>query len=98
MWTREGGLLRTSRNGQAKIAAFLEDYAMLVRGLISIHEATGESQWLDYAQELVGQARERFWDVESAAGSTPRRISRICSSEVVVSTTERFLQGVARCF
>ena len=65
MWTREGGLLRTSRNGQAKIAAFLEDYAMLVRGLISIHEATGESQWLDFAQELVGQARERFWDVES---------------------------------
>ena len=65
MWSDEGGLLRTSRNGQAKIAAFLEDYAMLVRGLISVYESTGDSQWLEFAQRLVDQARERFWDVES---------------------------------
>ena len=65
MWSDEGGLLRTSRNGQAKIAAFLEDYAMLVRGLISVYESTRDSQWLEFAQRLVDQARERFWDVES---------------------------------
>ena len=65
MWSEEGGLLRTSRNGRSKIAAFLEDYAMLVRGLISLYEATDDPQWLEFAENLVEQSRVRFWDVEA---------------------------------
>ncbi len=65
MWSEDAGLLRTSRNGRSKIAAFLEDYAMLSRGLISLYEATGDPQWLELAEKLVEQARLRFWDAGS---------------------------------
>lgn len=62
MWSEEGGLMRTARDDQVKIEAFLEDYALLVRGLISLYEATGDEQWLIFAEQLAMQARVRFWD------------------------------------
>ncbi|MCH2162464.1 MAG: DUF255 domain-containing protein [Phycisphaerales bacterium] len=58
----DGGLYRTSREGKAQIDAFLEDYAMLADGLLSIHDATGDPLRLQQAQELVEAARERFWN------------------------------------
>ncbi|MHC4416788.1 MAG: DUF255 domain-containing protein [Planctomycetota bacterium] len=58
----EGGLLRTFRSEQAKVAAFLEDYALVIRGLVALYRATGESRWLEAARELADGARQRFWD------------------------------------
>ncbi|MBG81091.1 MAG: thioredoxin domain-containing protein [Phycisphaerae bacterium] len=62
MWSAEEGLQRTARDGQVKIKAFLEDYALLIRGLLSLHEATGEERWLEFARHLMDQARADFWD------------------------------------
>jgi uncharacterized protein YyaL (SSP411 family) len=58
----DGGLLRTFRAGEARVAAFLEDYALVIRGLVALHRATGEAQWLDAARALADAARQRFWD------------------------------------
>jgi uncharacterized protein YyaL (SSP411 family) len=58
----DGGLLRTYRAGEAKIDAFLEDYAFMIRGLLALHRANGDTQALEEAAELAAMARERFRD------------------------------------
>ncbi len=58
----EGRLLRTWRGGQAHLAAYLDDYAFLVEGLLALHEATGEQKWLTAARSLTDQQIEHYWD------------------------------------
>ncbi|HEY0554153.1 MAG TPA: DUF255 domain-containing protein [Thermoanaerobaculia bacterium] len=59
----EGGtLLHAWRGGQGKIAAYLADYAFLVRGLLALHQATGEARWLAAASELTGEQIRRLRD------------------------------------
>ncbi|WP_040351585.1 thioredoxin domain-containing protein [Blastopirellula marina] len=58
----DGRLLRSFKDGQAKITAYVDDYAMLVDGLIALHEATGEPKWLDAAERLTKQQIELFGD------------------------------------
>ncbi len=58
----EGRLLRSYREGQAKLPGFLEDYAFVADGLLSLYEATFESRWLDSAVELAKEMISRFWD------------------------------------
>ncbi len=59
----EGGtLLHAWRGGQGKIAAYLADYAFLVRGLLALHQATGEARWLEAASELTGEQIRRLRD------------------------------------
>ncbi|MDY7107050.1 MAG: DUF255 domain-containing protein [Planctomycetota bacterium] len=62
MRTPDGGLLRTARQGRAKIDAFLEDYAFMIRGLLALHRATGERGPRDQAIELARIAKRRFLD------------------------------------
>jgi uncharacterized protein YyaL (SSP411 family) len=45
-------LLHVFRGGAARIAAFLDDYAFLVHGLLELHDATGEARWLREAVRL----------------------------------------------
>ncbi|MFB3137706.1 MAG: DUF255 domain-containing protein [Phycisphaerales bacterium] len=67
MRTDDGGLLRTYRSGQAKINAFFEDYAFMIRGLIALHRATSESGFLDDAVQLAHAAKQRFRDDSSGS-------------------------------
>ncbi len=53
----EGTLLHAWRAGQGKVPALLGDYAFLVRGLLELHEATGEERWL---AESVRLTREQI--------------------------------------
>ncbi len=55
-------LLRTYRNGRAKLNAYLEDYAFYADGLIGLYEATFDPQWLEAARTLADIMLERFWD------------------------------------
>lgn len=64
---RDGLLLRTYKDGQAKLNGYLEDYACLIDGLISLYEATGELNWIKSALDLAEKMVEQFWD-ESAGG------------------------------
>ena len=58
----KGRVLRTWRNGEAKLLGYLEDYACLADGLISLHEATLEPRWLQEAVALAHGMVSLFWD------------------------------------
>ena len=65
---RDGGrLLRTYRDGEAKLPGFLEDYAMLADGLVALYEATFERRWLDEAKGLADAMIDLFWDASEEA-------------------------------
>ncbi len=55
-------LLRTYRNGQAKLLAYLEDYAFVADGLIALYEATFDRRWLTEAVSLADAMIDLFWD------------------------------------
>ncbi len=57
-----GELMRVWRADQAKVPAFLEDYAALTNGLLALHAADGNRKWLDLAEQLARQIVERFVD------------------------------------
>jgi uncharacterized protein YyaL (SSP411 family) len=61
---KDGLLLRTYKDGQAKLNGYLEDYACLIEGLISLYEATGTLEWLENATRLTEIMIEQFWDEE----------------------------------
>ena len=63
---RENGrLLRTWKDGRAKFNAYLEDYAFLSEGLLTLFETTGELRWLKESLALTDLMIEEFWDEES---------------------------------
>ncbi|HYN83771.1 MAG TPA: thioredoxin domain-containing protein [Pyrinomonadaceae bacterium] len=60
---REGGLLlHVYKDGVAKHAAFLDDYAHVVSALITLFETSGDARWLEEAQALARKMIEEFWD------------------------------------
>jgi uncharacterized protein YyaL (SSP411 family) len=59
---RDGRLLRSYREGQAKQPGFLEDYAFVADGLMALYEATFEVHWLNEAAALADTMIELFWD------------------------------------
>jgi len=58
----EGRLLRTYRQGQAKLLGYLEDYAFVADGLLALYEATFDQRWLEEAKALVDSMITLFWD------------------------------------
>ena len=61
----EARLLRTWKDGQAKLNAYLEDHAFLLEALISLYEATFEPRWFAEARALADTMIERFADDEN---------------------------------
>ncbi|HVW18500.1 MAG TPA: thioredoxin domain-containing protein, partial [Solirubrobacteraceae bacterium] len=60
----EGLLLRTWKDGRARLGAYLEDHAFLVEALVVLYEATFEPRWLAAARETADAILERFADRE----------------------------------
>ncbi len=58
----EGRLRRTIATDRAGPAAYLNDSAFLIDGLIALHQATGESRWLEEAGRLTATQLDLFWD------------------------------------
>ncbi len=61
---KDGRLLRTHKSGESKLNAYLEDYAYLADGLLSLYEATFDVRWFNEARTLVQTMIEQFWDEE----------------------------------
>jgi uncharacterized protein YyaL (SSP411 family) len=59
---KDGKLLRTSRLGEAKLDAYLEDYAFLSAAMLDLYEATFDPAYYEEARSLVATAVELFWD------------------------------------
>lgn len=57
-------LLRTYKNGKAKLQAYLEDYAYFINALIDVFEANPEPKYLETATKLANHLIEHFWDEE----------------------------------
>lgn len=61
----EGRLLRTWKDGQARLNAYLDDYAHVAEGMIQLFQVTGEDRWIRRAEELTKRQIADFWDHES---------------------------------
>jgi hypothetical protein len=64
MQDANGRLLRTYRDGQAKLNAYLEDYASLGMALLAVYEATFDTRWFTEARRLADAMIRLFWDDE----------------------------------
>jgi len=62
-----GRLMRSWKDGRARIKGYLEDYAMVGAGLVSLYEATFDRRWLDESRRLAEAALGLFWDAERDA-------------------------------
>jgi uncharacterized protein YyaL (SSP411 family) len=60
----DGHLLRTWKEGDARLNAYLEDHAFLVEALLRLYEATLEVRWFDAARETADAMIQRFADDE----------------------------------
>ena len=65
--TKEGRLLRTygaapGQKAQARLNAYLDDYAYLIHGLLALHDATGDKKWLDESKKLADVMVKNFED------------------------------------
>ncbi|CAI8017019.1 Uncharacterized protein YyaL [Geodia barretti] len=62
---RDGRLLRTYKDGRAKLNGYLEDYAFMIDGLLALHEVNFSRDTLDAAIRLGNAMVELFWDAAS---------------------------------
>jgi uncharacterized protein YyaL (SSP411 family) len=62
---RDGRLLRSYKDGEAKFNAYLEDYSCMVDGLLSVYEATFNPRWITEARRLAELMVNKFWDPEA---------------------------------
>jgi len=62
---RDGRLLRAHKDGESKLNAYLEDYAYVIDGLLSLYEASFDLRWFEEARALVETMITQFWDAEA---------------------------------
>ena len=60
----DGRLLRTYKDGQAKLNAYLEDHAFLLEALLTLYEASFDPRWFTAARDTADAMIERFADDE----------------------------------
>lgn len=58
----DGHLLRTYKDEQAKLDAYLDDYAFLTAGLLDAFEATFDRTYFELAESLTTTLLAEFWD------------------------------------
>lgn len=57
-----GRLDRSYKDGQTKINAFLDDYALLSKAYISLYEVTFDAQWLSKAKLMTDYVIDHFYN------------------------------------
>ena len=58
----DGRLLRSWKDGRHGPLGFLEDYALLIDGLVALYTADGDAAWLHEALVLADALLDLFWD------------------------------------
>jgi len=58
-------LLRTYKNGSAKIQGYLEDYAYFANSLLDVFEINPDVKYLESAKEFANHLIEHFWDEQN---------------------------------
>jgi uncharacterized protein len=85
---KDGLLLHTYKEGKAKIGAFLEDYAHLIDGLVSLYEASFETRWIE---EAIGLAETMI--AEFASDDGPGFFDTGASHEALISRPRDLQDG-----
>jgi uncharacterized protein YyaL (SSP411 family) len=62
-----GALLRTHRQGESRLPAYLDDYAFTLNAFVDLYEATFEPRWLEAADVLARKMLTDFWDEDARA-------------------------------
>ncbi|HSD28835.1 MAG TPA: DUF255 domain-containing protein [Vicinamibacteria bacterium] len=74
------GLLHVHRGSVSRLAAFLDDYAFLIEGLLALEAATGDEAWLHEAVRLQAEQDARLLDEDGggyfSAAEDPRLLFR----------------------
>jgi uncharacterized protein YyaL (SSP411 family) len=65
LW-KEQKLLRRWRDGQAMFAAGLDEYAFMIKGVLSLFEANAGTEWLQWAIEMAAILKEQYKAEEGA--------------------------------
>jgi uncharacterized protein YyaL (SSP411 family) len=79
-------LKRRYRDGEAAIDGMLEDYALLIQGLLDLYEASFDVKWLSWALRLQSQQDQLFWDSNGGAYFS----TRARASDVLVRVKEDY--------
>lgn len=59
---KDGRLLHSWRNGTAKLAAYLDDYACLANALVTLYEVSFQERWISQSAKLIDVVLEHFRD------------------------------------
>ncbi len=62
LWTAEGRLCRSWKDGQQGASAVLEDHVHLAAGLLALYQTTFDGRWFEWAAELMQVAMDHFAD------------------------------------
>lgn len=62
---KEGKLFRNFRQGKTSVPAYLDDYSLLIKALISFYEVKFNFDYLAEAGRLIGHVTEHFYDIQT---------------------------------
>src|SRR5215467_13743759 len=62
---RNGRILRTYKDGRARLNGYLEDYVFLADGLLALYEASFDPRWFAEARRLIDEAITLFADQQN---------------------------------
>jgi uncharacterized protein YyaL (SSP411 family) len=58
-------LLHSFKDGRARFNAYLDDYANIADGLLSLYQLSFEEKWLKRAEALADHIIDKFWDSDN---------------------------------
>jgi len=62
MWSPDGNLSHSYKNGKSTINGYLEDYCFVIEAFIALYEVTFNENWLQNAKQLTDYCLEHFYD------------------------------------
>jgi uncharacterized protein YyaL (SSP411 family) len=66
LWSAEGNLWHSYKDGKATINGFLEDYATVIEAFISLYQITFDEKWLQNSKNLTDYCLDHFYDIDQS--------------------------------
>jgi uncharacterized protein YyaL (SSP411 family) len=78
---KDGSLYHNYKDGKSTINGYLEDYAAVISGFLSLYEVTADTKWLITAKDLADYSFAKFYNEETAmfyftSSEDPELVSR----------------------
>ncbi len=94
--SRNGRLWHTYKNGRARQAGFLDDYAAVIDGLLALYQATFTESWLTEADQLMQYVLTNFADptVDDLTGPDPMLFFTDKNGEELIARKKELFDNV----